>query len=260
MSDHNRFRPLKAQLVAAAGRVSLPLDHHARGQAGTHRDSFQGELEFDFIPVQGRCILFPIFSFHVGSEICRRSLAWVLLAAGDGPRCLSKPRAEGDKLVLKALFRAWAQPVGAASCVVPPRAAGQMHSTPVGSSTPPSTPSIPSLAWSWSLKPGGELSPQAGPHCFDPTAERFPKSPGSWAKAPGRASQPGGSHCPPGSPLGAFTSHLSAPTPLWGRAESLQSWEKRCCPRLKPLLPPANMAFWHPDQIILLYALRQGKP
>lgn len=53
MSDHNRFRPLKAQLVAAAGRVSLPLDHHARGQAGTHRDSFQGELEFDFYPSAG---------------------------------------------------------------------------------------------------------------------------------------------------------------------------------------------------------------
>lgn len=193
---------------------------------GHTETAFRESWNLTFIPVQGRCILFPIFSFHVGSEISRRSLAWVLLAAGDGPRCLSKPSTEGDKLVLKALFRAWAQPVGAASCVVPPRAAGQMHSTPVGSSTPPSTPSIPSLAWSWSLKPGGELSPQAGPRCFNPTAERFPKSPGSWAEAPGRASPPGGSHCPPRSPLGAFTSHLSGKTrkqlgkPLLSQAEA----------------------------------------
>lgn len=128
----------------------------------------------------------------------------------------------------QACFKSFVRSLGTACrrCVVPPRAAGQMHSTPVGSSTPPSTPSIPSLAWSWSLKPGGELSPQAGPRCFNPTAGRFPKSPGSWAEAPGKASPPGGSHCPPWSPLGAFTSHLSGKTrkqlgkPLLSQAEA----------------------------------------
>lgn len=39
--------------MAAARRLSLPLDHHSRVQAGTHQDSFQGELEFDFYPGAG---------------------------------------------------------------------------------------------------------------------------------------------------------------------------------------------------------------
>lgn len=44
LQESSARRPL------AAAPVSLPLYHHSRGQAGTHRHRFSEELEFDFYP------------------------------------------------------------------------------------------------------------------------------------------------------------------------------------------------------------------